>query len=40
MSASDKKRLRKEQVAAAMSEKQRQAQKEAKQLLQMISLLV
>lgn len=32
MSASDKKRLRKEQVAAAMSEKQRQAQKEAKQL--------
>jgi parvulin-like peptidyl-prolyl isomerase len=32
MSASDKKRLRKEQNAAAMTEKQRQAQKEAKSL--------
>jgi len=32
MSASDKKKLRKEQKAAAMTEKQRQAQKEAKSL--------
>ncbi len=32
MSASDKKRLRKEQNAAAMTEKQKQAQKEAKKL--------
>lgn len=32
MSASDKKKLRKEQVNAALTEKQRQAQKEAKQL--------
>ena len=32
MSASDKKKLRKEQRAAAMSEKQKREQKEAKQL--------